>query len=114
MVLDLVGLNTDYQNGRQTMQEFGPTADRELQNKFNTKLLGYWPFGPQVLFCNHEPCELNKPFTLIEVPVSDMDLAVVSDGLMGSSFPAWAEVCDASFDTCSQEWMDTVGARVAN
>lgn len=243
MGLDLVGLNTDYENGRMTMQEFGPIADRELQKNFNTKLLGYWPFGPQVLFCNEEfssldnlngvkirtddqtlskfiesigaipvqmgfsevyqslargvvecaitgpssanssdwpevtthlmplsfrfavqgyginlntwnsfsedeqakiqaafdeltdeiwvyskelyedamncnvgkePCELNKPFNLTEVAVSDEDLAVVSNGLMDSSFPAWAEVCNASFDTCSQEWMDTVGARVAN
>ena len=243
MGLDLVGLNTSYENGRKTMAEFGPVVDRELQKKFNTKVLGYWPFGPQVLFCNKEissladlkgvkvrtddqtlskfiestgaipvqmgfsevyqslargvvecaitgpssanssdwpevtthimplsfrfavqgygmnldtwnsfseeeqgkiqgafdelvdeiwvysaelyddamncnvgkePCELNTPFDLTEVPVSEADLAIVSDGLMGVSFPAWAEVCDASFDSCSEEWMDTIGARVAN
>lgn len=54
MGLDLVGLNTSYENGRKTMEEFGPIADRELQKTFNTKLLGFWPFGPQVLFCNRE------------------------------------------------------------
>ncbi|RNF34354.1 TRAP transporter substrate-binding protein [Paracoccus methylarcula] len=242
MGLDLVGLNTDYQNGRETMAEFGPVVDENLQKNFNTKLLGLWPFGPQVLFCNKEitglsdlsgvkirtddqtlskfiesigaipvqmgfsevyqslargvvdcaitgpssanasdwpevtthilplsyrfavqgygmnlntwnsfsaeeqqkiqaafdelideiwtyseelyvdamncnvgktPCELNKPFELTEVPVSDEDLAVVSEGLMNVSFPAWAQVCDASTEGCSQSWMDTVGARVA-
>ncbi|WP_298858532.1 TRAP transporter substrate-binding protein [uncultured Paracoccus sp.] len=243
MGLDLVGLNTDYDNARETMNEFGPVVDKQLQENFNTKLLGLWPFGPQVLFCNREvsglsdlkgakvrtddqtlskfvesigaipvqmgfsevyqslargvvdcaitgpssanasdwpevttyvlplsfrfavqgygmnlkawnsfspedqqkiqaafdglvdeiwayseelyndamncnvgksPCELNKPFDLTEAPVSKEDLAVVSDGLMGVSFPAWAEVCDANFKDCSQEWMDTVGKRVAN
>lgn len=242
MGLDLVGLNTGYENGRQTMAEFGPVVDKQLQQTFNTKLLGLWPFGPQVLFCNKEitglsdlkgvkirtddqtlskfiesvgaipvqmgfsevyqslargvvecaitgpssanssdwpevtshimplsfrfavqgygmnlntwnsfseeeqqkiqaafdalveeiwtyseelyvdamncnvgktPCDLNKPFNLAEVPVSDEDLAVVSNGLMDVSFPAWAEVCDANYPSCSQEWMDTVGARVA-
>ncbi|MCB2095974.1 MAG: TRAP transporter substrate-binding protein [Rhodobacteraceae bacterium] len=242
MGLDLVGLNTTYENARQTMDEFGPVVDKQLQESFNAKLLGYWPFGPQVLFCNKEisglsdlkgvkvrtddqtlskfiesvgaipvqmgfadvyqslargvvdcaitgpssanasdwpevtthimplsfrfavqgyginlntwnsfshddqqkiqaafdrltndiwtyskelyddamncnvgktPCELNKPFKLKEVPVSDADFAVVSDGLMGVSFPAWADVCDATFKDCSKEWMDTVGARVA-
>lgn len=242
MGLDLVGLNTDYENGRKTMEEFGPVVDRELQKTFNTKLLGFWPFGPQVLFCNEKiaglsdlkgvkirtddqtlskfiesvgaipvqmgfsevyqslargvvecaitgpssansadwpevtthimplsfrfavqgygmnlntwnsfsaeekakiqaafdtlvdeiwtyseelyadamncnvgktPCKLNKPFKLTEVPVSDADLAVISNGLMGVSFPAWAEVCNASFNSCSQEWMDTIGKRVA-
>ncbi|MGR3401556.1 TRAP transporter substrate-binding protein [Paracoccus sp. (in: a-proteobacteria)] len=243
MGLDLVGLNTDYDSARETMNEFGPVVDKQLQENFNTKLLGLWPFGPQVLFCNREvsglsdlkgakvrtddqtlskfvesigaipvqmgfsevyqslargvvdcaitgpssanasdwpevttyvlplsfrfavqgygmnlkawnsfspedqqkiqaafdglvdeiwayseelyndamncnvgksPCELNKPFDLTEAPVSKEDLAVVSDGLMGVSFPAWAEVCDANFKDCSQEWMDTVGKRVAN
>lgn len=242
MGLDLVGLNTDYDNGRETMKEFGPIVDQQLQENFNTKLLGLWPFGPQVLFCNREinglsdlngvkirtddqtlskfiesigaipvqmgfsevyqslargvvecaitgpssanasdwpevtthvlplsfrfaiqgygmnldtwnsfspeeqqkiqaafdglvdeiwvyskelyddamncnvgktPCELNKPFNLTEAPVSDADLAVVSDGLMAVSFPAWAEVCDVTFKECSQAWMDTVGKRVA-
>lgn len=243
MGLDLVGLNTDYENARLTMAEFGPVVDKQLQENFNTKMLGFWPFGPQVLFCNREigglsdlsgvkirtddqtlskfiestgaipvqmgfsevyqslargvvdcaitgpssanasdwpevtthllplsfrfavqgyginldtwnsfspeeqqkiqaafdgliddiwayseelyldamncnigktPCELNKPFALTEVPVSDSDRAVVTEGLMGVSFPAWAEVCDASFKECSAEWMNTVGARVAN
>ena len=54
MGLDLVGLNTDYDNARETMNEFGPVVDKQLQENFNTKLLGLWPFGPQVLFCNRE------------------------------------------------------------
>ena len=40
MGLDLVGLNTDYDNARETMNEFGPVVDKQLQENFNTKLLG--------------------------------------------------------------------------
>ena len=49
--LDLVGLNPTYEAAAKTMKEFAPAVDKRLQEKFNTKLLGLWPFGPQVLFC---------------------------------------------------------------
>jgi len=49
--LDLVGLNPTYEAGRKTMKDFAPVVDARLQERFNTKLLGIWPFGPQVLFC---------------------------------------------------------------
>ena len=56
--LDLVGLNPTYETGRKTMKEFAPVVDKRLQEQFNTKLLGIWPFGPQVLFCKPEIAKL--------------------------------------------------------
>ena len=29
-------------------------STRSFRKKFNTKLIGVWPFGPQVLFCKPE------------------------------------------------------------
>ncbi len=49
--LDLVGLNRDYDTARRVVAAFqGPVAER-LEKQFNTKLLGVWPFGPQLIFC---------------------------------------------------------------
>lgn len=239
--LDLVGLNPTYESGRQTMKEFESIVDARLQKQFNTRLLGIWPFGPQVLFCKPEiakladlkgnkvrvydqnlakfvalvggtpvpigfpevhqalargvvdcaitgpssansagwpevtthvlpvafqmalngyginldtwnkltpdqqtkldagfdkliddiwaysehlfedavrcnvgkdPCETVKKYSLVNVPVTDADLAIVQNAVREVSFPAWAEICDKSNPTCSADWKKTVGARV--
>jgi TRAP-type C4-dicarboxylate transport system substrate-binding protein len=239
--LDLVGLNPTYEAGKKTVEEFLPTLDARLQEQFNTKLLGVWPFGPQVIFCKpeigkladlegkkvrvydqnlanfissvggtpvplgfpevhqslargvvdcavtgpssansaawpevtsyvlplgvqmaiqgyginldswakfdeeqqatikaafdelnesiwtyseelfddamrcnvgEEPCELNKPYDLVKVPVSEEDLALVENAVKELSFPSWAELCDAANPTCSEDWKATVGARL--
>ncbi len=239
--LDLVGLNPTYEAGKKTVEEFLPVLDARLQEQFNTKLLGVWPFGPQVIFCKpeigkladlegkkvrvydqnlanfissvggtpvplgfpevhqslargvvdcavtgpssansaswpevtsyvlplgvqmaiqgyginldswakfseeeqstiqaafdelnasiwayseelfddamrcnvgEEPCELNKPYELVNVPVSDEDLALVENAVKELSFPSWAELCDAANPTCSEDWKKTVGARL--
>ncbi len=52
--LDLVGMNPTYETAAKNLKEFAPVVDKRLQEKFNTKLLGLWPFGPQVLFCKPE------------------------------------------------------------
>ncbi len=49
--LDLVGLNTDYKTARKVVEAYQGAVDLRLQDKFNTKLLGVWPFGPQIIFC---------------------------------------------------------------
>lgn len=49
--LDLVGLNTDFATARKVVKAYSPVLDKELQQRFHTKLLGVWPFGPQILFC---------------------------------------------------------------
>ncbi|WP_172329885.1 TRAP transporter substrate-binding protein [Mangrovicoccus sp. HB161399] len=72
--LDLVGLNPDYATGKRTVTEFAPMVDKQLQEKFNTKLLGVWPFGPQVLFCEPEIASLSD-LKGLKVRVYDQNLA---------------------------------------
>ena len=50
--LDLVGLNPNYEAARKVVDAYRDVFDRRLQERFNGKLLGLWPFGPQVVFCN--------------------------------------------------------------
>ena len=236
--LDLVGLNPTYETGREVMKAYAGVVGQRLQERFNTKLLGIWPFGPQVLFCKPEigkltdvkgykvrvydqnlakfvesiggvpvplpfsdvhqslargvvdcaitgpssansagwpevathvlpvafqmalngyginldtwnkftpeqqatlqaafdeltddiwaysqvlfedavrcnvgkdPCETVKKYSLIEVPVTADDLAIVQNAVREISFPVWAEVCDSSNPGCSEEWKATVG-----
>ncbi|KFC73090.1 ABC transporter substrate-binding protein [Bosea sp. LC85] len=49
---DLVGLNPNYDVARKVVDAYREAFDKRLQERFNGKLLGIWPFGPQVLFCN--------------------------------------------------------------
>ena len=49
--LDLVGLNTDYKMAKKVVTAYQDFVDLRLQQQFNTKLLGVWPFGPQIIFC---------------------------------------------------------------
>ncbi len=72
--LDLVGLNPDYETGMDTVEKFAPAVDAALQEKFNTKLLGVWPFGPQVLFCEPEIASLSD-LKGLKVRVYDQNLA---------------------------------------
>jgi len=48
---DLVGLNPDYEVARKVVHSFRDAADKRLQERHGAKLLGIWPFGPQVVFC---------------------------------------------------------------
>lgn len=52
--LDLVGLNPDYESGRTHTEAFLPVVDAAVQSRFNSKVLGVWPAGPQVIFCKPE------------------------------------------------------------
>jgi TRAP-type C4-dicarboxylate transport system substrate-binding protein len=49
--LDLVGMNTDYKTALANVKAFQPVLDKQMQEKHNLKLLGVWPFGPQIIFC---------------------------------------------------------------
>ncbi|RDB42677.1 ABC transporter substrate-binding protein [Halomonas sp. DQ26W] len=51
---DLVGQNPTYEVARQNVDAYLPVADARLQERFNSKLLGVWPAGPQVIFCEPE------------------------------------------------------------
>lgn len=49
--LDVVGLTPDYDNARRVVSAFSGPIEAHLRDIYNAKLLGIWPFGPQVLFC---------------------------------------------------------------
>jgi TRAP-type C4-dicarboxylate transport system substrate-binding protein len=49
--LDLVGAAPDFRAARAVSEAYSDVLDRRLQKQFQVKLLGVWPFGPQVLFC---------------------------------------------------------------
>jgi TRAP-type transport system periplasmic protein len=49
---DIVGLNPNYEVARKVVDSYREAFDKRLQERFNGKLLGIWPFGPQVVFCN--------------------------------------------------------------
>ncbi|MGB3069092.1 MAG: TRAP transporter substrate-binding protein [Ottowia sp.] len=49
--LDLVGAAPDYATARKVYDAYRDTLDKRLQKSFQVKLLGAWPFGPQILFC---------------------------------------------------------------
>ncbi|MGY3437408.1 MULTISPECIES: TRAP transporter substrate-binding protein [unclassified Marinovum] len=84
--LDLVGLNPDYDTGRKTVAAFEGKVDEQLQAKFNTKLLGVWPFGPQVLFCEPEIAQLSD-LKGKKVRVYDQNLANFVSSVGGTPVP---------------------------
>lgn len=84
--LDLVGLNPDYETGRKTVAAFAASVDEQLQEKFNTKLLGVWPFGPQVLFCKPEIAKLSD-LKGKKVRVYDQNLANFVSSVGGTPVP---------------------------
>lgn len=84
--LDLVGLNPDYETGKKTVEAFAPVVDARLQEKFNTKLLAVWPFGPQVLFCEPEIGSL-ADLKGLKVRVYDQNLAEFVSLVGGTPVP---------------------------
>jgi TRAP-type C4-dicarboxylate transport system substrate-binding protein len=57
--LDLVGLNTNYDTAKKVVTAFqGPVGER-LEKQFGMKMLGVWPFGPQLIFCKPAIAGLN-------------------------------------------------------
>jgi len=84
--LDLVGLNPDYATGRKTIAAYAEKVDEQLQKKFNTKLLGVWPFGPQVLFCKPEITKLHD-LAGKKVRVYDQNLANFVASVGGTPVP---------------------------
>ena len=51
MGIDLGGLTTDFTRGRALVSAYSGVIDQRLQERFGSKLLSIWPFGPQVMFC---------------------------------------------------------------
>ena len=51
MGIDLGGLTQDFKRGRALVRAYSGVIDQKLQERFGSKLLSIWPFGPQVMFC---------------------------------------------------------------
>ena len=81
--LDLVGLNPDYATGRKVADAYAPILDQRLQKQFGVKLLGVWPFGPQVLFCK-KPISRLGDVQGLKVRVYDKSLAKFVESLGGT------------------------------
>ncbi len=89
--LDLVGLNPDYKTGKAVAQAYAGILDQRLQKQFGVKLLGIWPFGPQVFFCKKPIAKLGDVKGL-KVRVYDQNLAKFVESLGGTPVPiAFAE-----------------------
>lgn len=52
--VDLIGVATDMSALREVVEAYREPFDQRLQERFNAKALTFWPFGPQVFYCNQE------------------------------------------------------------
>jgi TRAP-type C4-dicarboxylate transport system substrate-binding protein len=50
--LDLIGVSSNLEEARQAVDAGREAFNRRLE-RFNARALAFWPFGPQILFCNH-------------------------------------------------------------
>jgi TRAP-type C4-dicarboxylate transport system substrate-binding protein len=84
--LDLVGASPDYATGRKVAKAYFDTIDARLQQQFNVKLLGVWPFGPQILFCK-KPIAKLADIKGMKVRVYDQNLAKFIELVGGTPVP---------------------------
>jgi TRAP-type C4-dicarboxylate transport system substrate-binding protein len=84
--LDLVGASPDYATGRRVSKAWFDTIDARLQQQFGVKLLGVWPFGPQILFCK-KPITKLADVKGLKVRVYDQNLAKFIEMVGGTPVP---------------------------
>jgi TRAP-type transport system periplasmic protein len=84
--LDLVGLNSSFEAGRAHTDAFLATVDARMQERFNAKLIGVWPAGPQVIFCKPEITGLSD-LRGLKVRVGDQSAANFVAGLGATGVP---------------------------
>jgi TRAP-type transport system periplasmic protein len=84
--LDLVGAAPDYATGRKVANAYFDTIDARLQQQFQVKLLGVWPFGPQILFCK-KPIGKLADIKGMKVRVYDQNLAKFIELVGGTPVP---------------------------
>lgn len=84
--LDLVGASPDYATGRKVTKAYFQAADERLQKQFNVKLLGVWPFGPQMLFCK-KPISKLADIKGLKVRTADQILAKFIEMVGGTPVP---------------------------
>ncbi len=76
----------DYATGRKVAKAYFDTVDARLQQQFNVKLLGVWPFGPQILFCK-KPITKLADVKGLKVRVYDQNLAKFIELVGGTPVP---------------------------
>ncbi|HSV60316.1 MAG TPA: TRAP transporter substrate-binding protein [Variovorax sp.] len=79
---DIVGLSTDYDIARKVFDAYRGDLDKRLQERHGAKLLGSYPFGPQILFCKPAITGL-ADLKGKKVRVSDQSLAKFIEKLGG-------------------------------
>ena len=79
---DIVGLSTDYDTARKVVDAYREAFDKRLQERHGGKLLGTYPFGPQILFCKGAIAGL-ADLKGKKVRVSDQSLAKFIERLGG-------------------------------
>lgn len=84
--LDLVGASPDYATARKVYEAYFATLDQRLQKQFQIKLLGAWPFGPQILFCK-KPVARLADLKGLKVRVYDQNLAKFIETVGGVPVP---------------------------
>lgn len=84
--LDLVGAAPDYDTARKVYEAYFDTLDARLQKQFQVKLLGAWPFGPQILFCK-KPVSRLADLKGMKVRVYDQNLAKFIESVGGTPVP---------------------------
>ena len=93
--MDLVGASPDYATGRKISDAWLSTVDERLQKQFNMKLLGVWPFGPQMLFCKKTIGKIGD-IKGMKVRVADQGVAKFIEMIGGTPVPmAFGEVHQA-------------------
>jgi TRAP-type C4-dicarboxylate transport system substrate-binding protein len=84
--LDLVGAAPDYATARKVYEAWFDPLDQRLQKQFQVKLLGVWPFGPQILFCK-KPITQLADLKGLKVRVYDQNLAKFIETVGGTPVP---------------------------
>jgi TRAP-type C4-dicarboxylate transport system substrate-binding protein len=84
--LDLVGAAPNYETARKVYDAYLDTLDKRLQQQFQVKLLGAWPFGPQILFCK-KPLTKLADLKGMKVRVYDQNLAKFIETVGGTPVP---------------------------
>ena len=98
-----------------TWRKLKPDQQKKLQAAFDAQVEEIWKYSEELFVdasnCNvgKDPCTTGKKFTLVNVPVTPADMAIIRDAVQKVSYPAWAEVCDKSNPQCSTMWKKTVG-----
>ncbi len=50
--VDLIGVSTNMADLKKAVEAYREVFDKRLQQRFNSKVMTLWPFGPQVFYCN--------------------------------------------------------------